>query len=403
VNVNLEERAEARARELARANDLVAAVLECAPVPVMTMGPDGCVTGWNPAAERITGFSAAEVMGRRPLLSTADRDDLAQALHLVLRGKTVTNKDMRQQRKDGSEIELMVSAAPLRNADGAVEGVVVIGLDVTELRATARQLQQAQKMEAVGQLTGGIAHEFNNLLAVIMGALDLLRLDLPADSNADALVGQAIAAVERGANLTTRLLAFARRQALRPSCTRVDRLVRELMPTLRTLVGETITVRELPTGAVWPTLVDRHQLTSAIVNVVANARDAMPKGGLLTLETCNAMLDATDVAGWPDATPGEFVAIRITDTGHGIEPETQARVFEPFFTTRAIGHGSGLGLSMVLGFVKQSGGHVRLSSTPGLGTTVVLYLPRLVAETAARPDLVSPDAGLAATGNSGPT
>jgi two-component system, cell cycle sensor histidine kinase and response regulator CckA len=377
VNAELEKRAVERARELAKVNDLVSAVFQSAPIPIVTLTLSGGYTSWNPAAENILGYSAAEALGgAMPPWAPPQQRELANLLQVIANGESFSNVEMQRTRKGGGEVELLVSGAPLRNSEGAIEGAVAIGLDMTEFRETSRQLQQAQKMEAVGQLTGGIAHDFNNLLAVIVGALDLLALEMPADGSGQVLVQQAIEAAERGADLTSHLLAFARRQALRPTATDVRLLVHEMSPLLHRTIGETVKIRQSTELGLWLALVDRSQLESAILNLLVNARDAMPSGGTLTIDMRNDTVDRAEADANPDLLPGEYVAITVSDTGHGMTPDIQSKVFEPFFTTKPVGQGTGLGLSMVLGFIKQSGGHLHLTSAPDEGTSVTLCLPR---------------------------
>ncbi|MGE0746959.1 MAG: response regulator, partial [Rhodospirillales bacterium] len=248
------------------------------------------------------------------------------------------------------------------------------------------QLRQAQKMEAVGQLTGGIAHDFNNLLTVVLGSFERIRRDLgrgrtPAEI--ENSIDNGIQASQRAAALTRSLLAFSRRQPLEPHPVDINRLVSRLSDLLRRTIGEQITIESVNAGGLWRTYVDPNQLESAILNLSVNARDAMPGGGKLTVETANAYLDEHSLAGESDAAPGQYVMVCITDTGTGMSPEVRAKAFEPFFTTKGVGQGTGLGLSQVYGFVKQSGGHIQIYSEPGEGTAVKIYLPRLADEAAA--------------------
>jgi signal transduction histidine kinase/CheY-like chemotaxis protein len=291
-----------------------------------------------------------------------------------------------------------------------MSGVVI---DITEERTTARALQdlnrnlerrvaeeveertkaedalrQAQKMEAVGQLTGGIAHDFNNLLTVIMGGLDTIRKATPPEEprlrRAADLAWQG---AQRAASLTERLLAFSRRQPLQPKALDLNQLVRDMTELLHRTLGETVELEGVLAARLWTVEVDRNQLESAILNLALNARDAMPEGGKLTIETSNTELDDSYVATDAEVLPGQYVAVCISDTGAGMSQETLSRVFEPFFTTKDAGRGTGLGLSMVYGFVKQSGGHVTLYSEPGQGTTVKMYFPRYFGEAVANETL----------------
>ena len=243
-----------------------------------------------------------------------------------------------------------------------------------------------QKMEAIGQLSGGIAHDFNNMLAVIMSAISLIRRKLErGDHDIESLLGGAADAAERAAILTARLLAFARQQALSPEPVEANRLVSGMSEMLRRTLGETIRLETVLAGGLWRTRVDPQQLENAIINLAVNARDAMPEGGSITIETANSYLDESYVADHPGATAGQYVMIAITDTGLGMPQEVIARAFDPFFTTKQPGKGTGLGLSQVYGFVKQSQGHIKIYSEPGTGTTVKVYLPRHFGEDAAVP------------------
>jgi signal transduction histidine kinase len=254
-----------------------------------------------------------------------------------------------------------------------------------ERRRLERELAQAQRLQAIGQLTGGIAHDFNNLLTVILGSAELLDDNLPA-GNADLRaaaqrVGQA---AQRGAALTQHLLAFARRQPLRPAIVQVNDAVAETLDLLRRTLGDSIVVETRPHASLWPALVDAAQLENVILNLALNARDAMPGGGRLTIATDNVTLSPAAAAA-AEVAPGDYVVLAVSDTGVGMTPEVAARAFEPFFTTKPVGKGTGLGLSTVYGFVKQSGGHVALDSAPGRGTTVRLTLPRAAAGASEQP------------------
>ena len=272
----------------------------------------------------------------------------------------------------------------LRDADGRQIGAYQFVYDVTDrlneqarLREAEEALRQAQKMEAVGQLTGGIAHDFNNLLTGIIGSLELLQIRLRQGrvSEVDRYVAAAQGASRRAASLTHRLLAFSRRQTLDPKATDVNRLVAGMEELIRRTVGPQITVEVVTAGGLWPTLIDASQLESTLLNLCINARDAMPEGGRITIETANKWLDDR-AARERDLPPGQYLSLCVTDTGTGMPPEVIARAFDPFFTTKPIGQGTGLGLSMVYGFVRQSGGQVRIYSEIGHGTTMCLYLPR---------------------------
>ncbi|MCJ2051789.1 CHASE3 domain-containing protein [Methylobacterium sp. J-070] len=249
--------------------------------------------------------------------------------------------------------------------------------EISQRQQAEGQLRQAQKMEALGQLTGGVAHDFNNMLAIIVGNLDLLtRRLISDDERVRAMIENALGGARRAAELTKRLLAFSRLQPLQPQPTDVNRCVCEMSEMLRRSLGEGIAVETVLGGGLWPALVDRPQLESAILNLAVNARDAMAGQGHLTIETANAMLDQAYADAHVEVTPGQYVAVSITDTGAGMDQGVLAKAFDPFFTTKGVGQGTGLGLSQVHGFAKQSNGHVKLYSEPGVGTTVKIYLPR---------------------------
>ena len=263
-----------------------------------------------------------------------------------------------------------------------------IGRDITKeveqrerLQQMEDQLRQAQKMEAVGQLTGGIAHDFNNMLAVTIGSLDLLKRRIGAeDARAVRYIDAAADGARRAANLTQRLLAFSRQQPLRPEPVNANSLVAGMSDLIRHSIGGDIQLETVLAGGLWRTHVDPNQLENVILNLAINARDAMADGGRITIETQNAHLDQRYVAAHLGVGAGQYVLIAVSDTGSGMTPEVIAKAFDPFFTTKAVGKGTGLGLSQAYGFVKQSGGHVKIYSEPGEGTTIKVYLPRLLGD-----------------------
>lgn len=266
--------------------------------------------------------------------------------------------------------------APMKIPGAASPMVVVVARDVTNRKVAEEQLLQAQKMDALGQLTGGIAHDFNNLLAIILGNLELLEEQLKERSELGDLVRRAFEATERGALLTQRLLAFSRQQPLQARSTNLNQLVTGMIDLLRRTLGETIQIQTILAGDLWPAVVDPAQFENGLINLAVNARDAMPRGGKLVIETDNVELNADDAATQRDALPGEYVMLAVRDNGVGMRPDVLERACEPFFTTKETGRGSGLGLSMVYGLVRQSGGHMVIQSEPGQGATVKVYLPR---------------------------
>jgi signal transduction histidine kinase/CheY-like chemotaxis protein len=286
--------------------------------------------------------------------------------------------------------------------------------EASRRRETEDTLRQVQKIEAVGQLSGGIAHDFNNLLTIIMGNLDTIarRMSKATDRGSSALADEikrpvelAMQGAKSAAHLTQRLLAFSRRQTLDPVRVDINKLVAGMSELLRRTLSESINFETVLAGGLWPTLVDANQLENAIINLAVNARDAMPEGGSLTIETANTYLDEAYTSHFGDVEPGQYVMLSVTDTGTGISPEVMKRIFEPFFTTKETGKGSGLGLAMVHGFVKQSGGHLRVYSEPGEGTTVKIYLPRLAEseKVASAPSPAQVPRGVAARAREGET
>jgi signal transduction histidine kinase/DNA-binding response OmpR family regulator len=287
----------------------------------------------------------------------------------------------------GRELDLYRTPVPK-------DGFLIVVADVTLRVQSESALRQAQKMEAIGHLTGGVAHDFNNLLQIVSANLDLVAADIRGNPQSASRLQNAIVAVERGSRLTAQLLAFSRRQALEPRSTNPGRLMQDMTDLLRRTLGEQVEVESIVAGGLWNTLVDPNQLQNAILNLAINARDAMPEGGKLTIEVANAFLDDDYACRHAEVVPGQYVMIAVSDTGHGMTPEVVARAFDPFFTTKPEGRGTGLGLSQVYGFVKQSGGHVKLYSELGHGTTVKLYVPRTrQAQDSAMSHAASPSTG----------
>ena len=342
---------------------------------------------WSDEAYRIFGVSRESfVPSHDNLLTLAHPDDR----HLILAaraqlaaGIAPAPMESRIIRPDGSIRHLYREWEIIRNDAGEPVQSLCTIQDVTERHRNEEQLRQAQKMEAIGNLTGGMAHDFNNLLGVIIGNLDLAQTEIKPGGELHELVGEALEAAWRGADLTRRLLAFARRQPLRPADIDINELVTNTLRLLRRLLGEDIEVSLNLAEDIWPVTADPAQLEAALANLANNARDAMPRGGHLIVATANRFLDAEYAVTHPDVTPGDYAIIEVSDTGSGMSTALISKVFEPFFTTKELGKGTGLGLSMAYGFMKQSGGHVNVYSEPGVGTTFRLYLPRAVAEGAA--------------------
>lgn len=375
-------------------------VLDAALDAYIRMDRDGRVTEWNRVAERTFGWARDEVIGR-PLADTiipagqraAHEHGLSRYLATGEGPLLNRRTEVEARHRDGRLIPIEITILDVKTERGLHFSAFL--RDLTEAKASEAQLRQAQKMEAVGQLTGGVAHDFNNLLTVVIGNLELALPDAQETPLAQ-MIGDALSAAERGAALTHRLLAFSRQQALQPVLTDLNRIVSGMTDLLRRTLGEDIEIEVRLDPQLWPELADRSQVENALLNLAINSRDAMPDGGKLTIETANASLDEEYAARNDEVEAGDYVMLAVTDTGSGMPPEVVERVFEPFFTTKEAGMGTGLGLSMVYGFAKQSGGHLKIYSEVGHGTTVKLYLPR-----AGLKEPVVEDRKLAAAGEGG--
>lgn len=414
---------------------------------ILTTDPQSRITEWSPGATAVFGWTAEEVLGRDASLIFTPEDRAAgrPEQETATAREQGYSPDVRwHARRDGSRVFIEGRLVALHGPQGDLRGFLKIGQDITErwlaeeqlrkseaalrhlnetlearvdartaelrhtveaLHAESRDraraeeaLRQAQKMEAVGQLTGGLAHDFNNLLTAIIGGLEMLRTRVAQArfTELDRYIGAVQGAADRASALTHRLLAFSRQQTLAPKATDLNSLVRGMIEMLRRTLGPHIRLEMSGADDLWTTLCDPNQLENALLNLCINARDAMAEGGRLTIGTANTAVDATQ-AQQLDMAPGSYVALRVTDTGTGMPPEVAARALDPFYTTKPSGQGTGLGLSMVYGFVRQSGGQMQIESTPGLGTTVTLYLPRHKG----RPDTAVTEPDLATTPHTG--
>lgn len=369
-----------------RYRQLVNAVVDYA---IFQLDAEGNVTTWNPGAERIKGYRAHEIIGAHFSRFYTDEDKAAGIPATALRLAAETGRfetEGLRVRKDGSKFHASIVIDPIRDDNGTVVGFAKVTRDVSErveaankLKETQVQLAASQKLEAVGQLSGGIAHDFNNLLMIVLGNLETIqRYVRQGDNNPNLVraVNNAMRGAQRASALTSRLLAFSRRQALDPKPINVNNFLNNVVEFLYRTLGEQIEIQTVGAAGSWQIEVDVNQLEVAIVNLAINSRDAMPQGGKLTIEASNQFVDDAYHQRNPEIMPGQYVAISVTDTGAGMAPETLAHAFEPFYTTKEMGRGTGLGLSQVYGFVKQSGGNVKIYSEVGVGTTIKLYFPR---------------------------
>jgi PAS domain S-box-containing protein len=399
-------------------------LIDAAPDAIVVIDRSGRIVLINAQTERLLGYGRQELLGQTIEILVPER---LRGGHVGLRNAFIDSPsvrpmgsalDLHARHRDGHEIPVEISLSPLHTAEGMLFSAAIrdtterrriqealrqardeLELRVRERTAELEQayralqaeisdrakaegaLRQAQKMEAVGQLTGGIAHDFNNLLTVVMGNLQILAAHLRADAFAGELVQAALKATKRGSDLNRTLLAFSRKQRLAPVAVDFNEMIGNIGGMLRRVLGEQVTINSLPAADLPRAIADPAQLETALLNLAVNARDAMPDGGVLTIETGAVVLDAHYAATEVDVKPGHYVMLAVSDTGCGMSPEVVARACEPFFTTKEVGKGSGLGLAMVYGFVKQSAGHVKIYSEPEVGTTVKLFLPEVAATT----------------------
>ena len=381
LSQQIQHRNDALSRSEQMLAQLVNGILDCA---IFMLDPTGRVVSWNPGAQRIKGYASEEIIGQHFSRFYGSEDRTAQRPERALQMALDTGKfegEGWRVRKDGSQFWASVLIDPIYASDGTLTGFAKITRDMSERRAMQEQLNQSQKMEAIGQLTGGVAHDFNNLLTVILGNLDTILRRAPADARTIRRAAeQAQRGAERAAALTHQLLAFSRQQPLSPRPINVNHLLAGMLDLIRRTLPEDVSVVSSPGARLGHVNVDPNQLESAILNLVVNARDAMTARGTLTVETELRSIDAAYARQVGDLAAGNYIVISISDTGSGMSPQVISRAFEPFFTTKPQGQGTGLGLSQVFGFVKQSGGHVKLYSEVGRGTTVRIYLPRLEGE-----------------------
>jgi len=338
---------------------------------------DGIITHWNKGAEQIYGYKAVEVIGKSiSILCPSDRaDEIPQILERIRRGERVEYFESVRITKDGRRLHVSISVSPVCDSEGRIVGASAIARDITAQKRAEDQLRQAQKMEAVGRLAGGVAHDFNNILGIIIACSELLRGRVDAHSESSQYLDNIKKAAERGASLTRQLLAFSRRQPVQPKILDLNERLKEVSKLLRPLMGDDVKIVVSPSSAPAIVEADAGQLDQIVLNLAVNARDAMPNGGKLILEVASQNFDDAFAEQHPPMTAGRYVMLAVSDNGCGMDQVTVSRIFEPFFTTKETGKGTGLGLATVYGIVKQGGGHIWVYSEPGHGTTFKIYLP----------------------------
>jgi PAS domain S-box-containing protein len=365
------------AEQLGEYRSRLASIIDSSEDAILSKDLNGIITSWNRGAEHIYGYTAEEIVGKNiSLLTPGDRpDEISEILKKIARGESTEHYESVRVTKEGRLLNVSISVSPLHDAAGKIVGASAIARDITSQKRAEGQLRQAQKMEAIGRLAGGVAHDFNNVLAIINACREFLRDRIDSTADASLYVDNIKKATERGALLTKQLLAFSRTSAVQPRILDLNERLKDITKLLRPLMGDDV---EILVASKSPTAIveaDPGQLDQIVVNLAVNARDAMPRGGKFILETGAVRFDEAFADQRQTMPAGKYVQLTASDTGIGMDEATISRIFEPFFTTKEVGKGTGLGLATVYGIVKQSGGHILVYSEPGQGTTFKIYLP----------------------------
>jgi PAS domain S-box-containing protein len=363
--------------QLGESRSRLALIIDSSEDAIISKGLDGTITSWNKGAERIYGYTPEEAIGKHiSLLAPSDRpDEIPEILRKIARGEGIEHHESVRVTKDGRRLDVSISVSPLRDANGDVVGASAIARDITDQKRTEGQLHQSQKMEAIGRLAGGVAHDFNNILGIISACAEFLRDRIDPSAEPLQYVENIKKATERGSSLTRQLLTFSRSSVIQPRILDLNERLKDVGKLLRPLMGDDVEILIVSKSTSAVIEADPGQLDQIVVNLAVNARDAMPRGGKFILETRAEKFDDDFAEQHQKMAAGKYVLLAVSDTGSGMDEATVSRIFEPFFTTKETGKGTGLGLATVYGIVKQSAGHILVYSEPGHGTTFKIYLP----------------------------
>ncbi len=365
------------AEQLGEYRSKLASIIDSSEDAIYSKDMDGTVASWNKGAEHMYGYAPEEMIGKHvSVLAAPDRqDEIPEILRKIAQGQRIEHYESERMTKDGRKLDVSLSVSPLRDTKGDIAGASVIARDITAQKKAEAQLHQSQKMEAIGRLAGGVAHDFNNILGIISACAEFLRDRAAPTAGSGQYIDNIKKATERGSSLTRQLLTFSRSSAIQPRILDLNERLRDVGKLLRPLMGEDVEILIVSKGPSAVVEADPGQLDQIVVNLAVNARDAMPRGGKFILETRSEKFEEGLAEQHQQVPPGKYVLLAVSDTGTGMDEATTARIFEPFFTTKEIGKGTGLGLATVYGIVKQSAGHIMVYSEPGHGTTFKIYLP----------------------------
>ena len=365
------------AQQIGEYRGRLASIIDSSEDSIISKDLNGIILSWNQGAAKLYGYTAEEAIGQpiAMLVPEGRPDEIPRILERIRRGQSVEHYESVRVTKDGRQLEVSIRISPIRDALGNPVGASAISRDITTQKRAEEHIRQAQKMDAIGRLAGGLAHDFNNILGIITACTELLRSHVDATGEPGQYISNIRKAVDRGSALTRQLLAFSKKQKVQPQILDLNQRLKETVRLLRPLMGDSVEIVVLPRSASAIVEADLGQLDQILINLAVNARDAMPRGGKFILETSNVRLDETYAAQHASIQPGGYVMLAVSDTGTGMDAATALRAFEPFFTTKEVGKGTGLGLATVYGIVQQSGGHIQVYSELGRGTTFKIYLP----------------------------